>query len=382
MAIDINKINNIDTDLVTPTINENLIETERDKWGNILNEQTFKTLNNNIRVLRESLIEVINNINVLNLEDVKLRLRNLETDRDTIENIVNRKVNGRLTIGIEDRELNLKGTELEFNGNKIDTNNIVYNNDLTVKLTDYAKLNKDNSFAGKITSNEIKSNSIETNELKVNGKNVITDTSNFAKLNTTNDFTQKIKGTDIESNKLIANELILNGINVNLSDYSTNNNVIKQIEKVAGLGYGGNIQDIGNKTKGKFYYDSVTKFYYECIEDNSLTYNDATKFRAISNKPISDKVENLFTFGDGWVKFPFGLIIQWGETLIPNGNNVITLPVSYKNSNSYQIVISDAGAGTHRIGAVPVNGNQFRAYGKNPNNEFASTGVRWQTIGY
>ena len=93
-------------------------------------------------------------------------------------------------------------------------------------------------------------------------------------------------------------------------------------------------------------------------------------------------MENLFTFGDGWVKFSFGLIIQWGETLIPNGNNVITLPVSYKNSNSYQIVVSDTGAGAHRIGTVPVNGNQFRAYGKNPNNEFASTGVRWQTIGF
>ena len=63
--------------------------------------------------------------------------------------------------------------------------------------------------------------------------------------------------------------------------------------KMLGLEFGGNIQDIGNKIRGKFYYDSVTKFYYECIEDNSLTYNDSGKFRAISNKPISDKVEKL-----------------------------------------------------------------------------------------
>ena len=66
-----------------------------------------------------------------------------------------------------------------------------------------------------------------------------------------------------------------------------------RLAEILGLQFGGNIQDIGNKTKGKFYYDSVTKFYYECIEDNSLTYNDSGKFRAISNKPISDKVENL-----------------------------------------------------------------------------------------
>ena len=69
-----------------------------------------------------------------------------------------------------------------------------------------------------------------------------------------------------------------------------------RLAEILGLEFGGNIQDIGNKTKGKFYYDSVTKFYYECIEDNSLTYNDSGKFRAISNKPISDKVENLSSF--------------------------------------------------------------------------------------
>ena len=68
---------------------------------------------------------------------------------------------------------------------------------------------------------------------------------------------------------------------------------LKDKMKMLGLEFGGNIQDIGNKTRGKFYYDNVTNFYYECIEDNSLTYNDSGKFRAISNKPISDKVEEF-----------------------------------------------------------------------------------------
>ena len=70
--------------------------------------------------------------------------------------------------------------------------------------------------------------------------------------------------------------------------------VSSKLAEILGLEFGGNIQDIGNKTRGKFYYDSVTKFYYECIADTNLTYNDVSKFRAISNKPISDKVENLF----------------------------------------------------------------------------------------
>ena len=68
---------------------------------------------------------------------------------------------------------------------------------------------------------------------------------------------------------------------------------IQALSKIMGMEFGGNIQDTGNKVKGKFYYDNVTKFYYECISDTNLTYNDATKFRAISNKPISDKVESL-----------------------------------------------------------------------------------------
>jgi hypothetical protein len=70
--------------------------------------------------------------------------------------------------------------------------------------------------------------------------------------------------------------------------------VSSRLAEILGLQFGGNIQDTGNKVKGKFYYDSVTKFYYECIENTNLTYNDATKFRAISNKPISDRVGNLY----------------------------------------------------------------------------------------
>ena len=68
---------------------------------------------------------------------------------------------------------------------------------------------------------------------------------------------------------------------------------IQALAKIIGLEFGGNIQDTGAKVTGKFYYDKALKYYYECIVNNSLTYNDGSKFRAISNKPILDKVENL-----------------------------------------------------------------------------------------
>ena len=101
-----------------------------------------------------------------------------------------------------------------------------------------------------------------------------------------------------------------------------------RLAEILGLEFGGNIQDIGNKTKGKFYYDNVTKFYYECIEDNSLTYNDSGKFRAISNKPLSDKVENLYEKRAGFTRMGKTLI-QWGYIENPSGSATLNYPVPF-----------------------------------------------------
>ena len=158
--------------------------------------------------------------------------------------------------------------------------------------------------------------------------------------------------------------------------------VSSRLAEILGLQFGGNIQDIGNKTKGKFYYDSVTKFYYECIEDNSLTYNDSGKFRAISNKPISDKLENLFSFESNFLKFPNGLIIQWGTGIAPNGNDLVRFNKPFKTMN-YQIFATDNGPGTHIIGTVLDTTATFRLYGTNPTElKYKSTGFRWLAIGY
>ena len=118
---------------------------------------------------------------------------------------------------------------------------------------------------------------------------------------------------------------------MNPSTLVTTSNLVAELEKIAGLEFGGNIQDIGNKTKGKFYYDNVTKFYYECMEDNSLTYNDSGKFRAISNKPISDKVENLFKFGESWIKFPNGLVLFWKSYLITEYPQTCHFPLEFNS---------------------------------------------------
>ena len=251
MSIDINKLDKINTELITPTVNENIIETERDKWGNILNEKTFKTLNNNIKFLKDIISEIINNINILNLDDIKLRLKNIETDTTKLESLINiNEQRTDITTGINTSNYNIvgNGEHLKYNGK------------------DLARLDEVQNISSPI------------------------DTTNFAKLNTSNTFTQKIKGTDIESNKLITQELILNGVNVDLNDYTTNNNLISQLEKIIGLTYGGDIQNTNAKVVGKFYYDNINKYFYECIVNNNLTYIDNTKFKAISNKPLSDSL--------------------------------------------------------------------------------------------
>ena len=126
---------------------------------------------------------------------------------------------------------------------------------------------------------------------------------------------------------------------------------LKDKMKMLGLEFGGNIQDIGNKTKGKFYYDNVTKFYYECIEDNSLTYNDSGKFRAISNKPISDKVENLSNVETYVIdpRLTVGLIYKIGNIciLILDSNEVY-------NNRSYGDVLFNIPEKFRPISRIPV----------------------------
>ena len=93
------------------------------------------------------------------------------------------------------------------------------------------------------------------------------------------------------------------------------------------------------------------------------------------------KLENLFTFGNGWVKFSFGLIIQWGEATLQNGKSYINLPTRFKNRN-YQITSSDAGAGAHKTGAAPVDESRFEAFGRDSLGELKTTGIRWIAIGF
>ena len=116
--------------------------------------------------------------------------------------------------------------------------------------------------------------------------------------------------------------------------------VTSRLVEILGLEFGGKIQDIGNKTRGKFYYDNVTKFYYECIADTNLTYNDVSKFRAISNKPISDRLENLYSLKIEKIKLTSDKNTVGEFELIASGNIRIICFTNIYVKNEYETIFA------------------------------------------
>ena len=156
----------------------------------------------------------------------------------------------------------------------------------------------------------------------------------------------------------------------------------KTWKQAIGQTLGGYVSKVENKEAGKWYINDLTDGkIYKCIQSHTSTSFDITKFVDITNVGLSDKVENLFTFGNNWVKFSFGLIIQWGEVAVQNGKGYINLPTRFKNRN-YQIITSDTGGGAHRTGSAPVDEGRFEAFGRDGSGELRTTGIRWQAIGF
>ena len=60
----------------------------------------------------------------------------------------------------------------------------------------------------------------------------------------------------------------------------------ENLEKLIGMPYGGTIQGTSSKEAGKFYYDTSTREYYECVESNNLNYAESSKYRSMSRKNV------------------------------------------------------------------------------------------------
>ena len=142
-----------------------------------------------------------------------------------------------------------------------------------------------------------------------------------------------------------------------------------RLAEIIGMEFGGNIQDMSNKTKGKFYYDNVTKFYYECIENTNLTYNDATKFRAISNKPISDRVEGLLEIGSNHIKFSNGIILGFGTCIASPAGTVNNYGT---NLGAIVSLVLTVNGGAYIASGETISGTAFKARTNAPGSVSAS----------
>ena len=143
---------------------------------------------------------------------------------------------------------------------------------------------------------------------------------------------KQIEAGDFKPNK--SYELVYNGnqfVVINITEFGTETDTVlegKRLAEIIGLEYGGNIQDTGTKTTGKFYYDKALKYYYECIANNNLTYNDGSKFRAISNKPILDKLENLYEIENQRIQ------VANGDVIFTKKGKTVTVMVRLQNDGN------------------------------------------------
>ena len=137
---------------------------------------------------------------------------------------------------------------------------------------------------------------------------------------------------DLKQNKTY--ELTYNGnqfVIINITEFGTESDTVlegKRLAEIIGLEFGGNIQDTGAKVTGKFYYDKALKYYYECIVNNNLTYNDGSKFRAISNKPISDRLENLYEIENQRIQ------VANGDVIFTRKGKTVTVMVRLQNDSN------------------------------------------------
>lgn len=117
----------------------------------------------------------------------------------------------------------------------------------------------------------------------------------------------------------------------------------KFIEGLGVNGYGGTIQDPGQKVAGKCYFDINTKSLFLCKTTNNLTSPNSDYFTSFDNKSLLNKLENLFNIKEDKTRLSFNEInninldnIRKSGLYVSNGwsNNISGLPTEISDSTS------------------------------------------------
>ena len=100
-----------------------------------------------------------------------------------------------------------------------------------------------------------------------------------------------------------------------------------------------------------------------------MTYNDATKFRAISNKPISDRVEGLLEIGSNHIKFSNGIILGFGTCIASPTGRINNYGINMGGITSLILTVN---GGTYIASGDTVSGTTFKARTNAPGDVSAS----------
>lgn len=119
----------------------------------------------------------------------------------------------------------------------------------------------------------------------------------------------------------------------------------KFIEGLGVNGYGGTIQDPGQKVAGKCYFDINTKSLFLCKTTNNLTSPNSDYFTSFDNKSLLNKLENLSNFKtEVYYSNPSGVrftIFKYGKVVViaayTHGIERLTYGIYYKNKLPYNL---------------------------------------------
>lgn len=86
-----------------------------------------------------------------------------------------------------------------------------------------------------------------------------------------------------------------------ISSFDNAEKILAALQGNGGLRFDPNLlylNDEGTKRVGYYYLDRLKNGIFECLEETTTTVNDSSKFRDISNKASSDRLDNLLTIND------------------------------------------------------------------------------------
>ena len=116
---------------------------------------------------------------------------------------------------------------------------------------------------------------------------------------------------------------------------NTAEKIVAALQGNGGLKFDENLlylNDKGTKKKGVYYLDRLAEGIFECLEQTEETVNNSAKFKNISNKENSDRLDNLITFtkdnNKNCLKYSNGLMIQYGQITdyTPEMGSILTIP--------------------------------------------------------